>query len=186
MILALSPRESTTKEMTVQILTASRRFPVLFIAAILCWLPASPACAFERGSSNIGLTLGSGRALDQTYTVIGGRIGYYLADGFEVALAAEAWTDNEPDILKLTPEARYVWFQNRSFKPYAGAFLSRTLYDGLPDANTYGAKGGVYLQVGPNAHVGLGVVYERIESCDSATYGDCDQIYPEVAFSVKF
>lgn len=156
-------------------------------AAVIAFLSAwTPAWAFERGSANVGLTIGAGRALDRTYTVIGARVGYYVADGFEAALAAEAWTDNDPKILKVTPEMRYVWYQNQTFKPYAGLFLSRTLYDGLPDANTFGAKGGAYVQVGPNAHLGVGIVYERVESCNSATYGDCDQLYPEVAFSVKF
>jgi hypothetical protein len=149
-------------------------------------LTASHAFAFDRGSSNIGFTLGAGRALDRTYTVIGARLGYFLADGLEVALAGEFWTDNDPDIYKITPEARYVWYQNRKFKPYGGVFLSRTLYDGLPDQNTYGAKGGAYWQVSPNAYVGLGLVYERVESCDAATYGDCDQLYPEAAFTVRF
>ena len=153
-------------------------------ATALCMPP--PALAFEKGSSNIAITLGSGRALERTYTVIGGRYGYYIADGFEFALSAEFWTDNDPDITKVSPEARYVWYDLSPVKPYIGGFLSRTLYDGLPDRNTYGVKGGVYFQVGSNAHVGVGLVYERLESCDAATYGDCDQIYPEAAFSVRF
>jgi hypothetical protein len=167
--------------------SALRRISATFVAAVIVLLFAwTPAWAFERGSSNIGLTIGAGRALDKTYTVFGGRLGYYLADGFEAAISAEAWTDNDPDIWKVTPELRYVWYQNQKFKPYGGVFVSRTLYDGLPDANTYGAKGGAYLQVGPNAYLGIGAVYERVESCDSATYGDCDQFYPEVMFSVRF
>jgi hypothetical protein len=88
--------------------------------------------------------------------------------------------------MKFSPEARYVWYGLSPVKPYVGGFLSRTMYDGLPDRNTYGAKGGVYFQVGSNAHVGVGLVYERLESCNSATYGDCDQIYPEAAFLVRF
>lgn len=144
------------------------------------------ALAFDKGTSSIAITVSSGRALDQTYTVIGARLGHYIADGFELAVGAEFWTDNDPDIFKLTPEARYVWYGMGTIKPYAGAFLSRTMYDGLPDRNTYGAKGGAYMQVGRNAHLGLGLVYERVESCDRATYRDCDQLYPEVAFNVRF
>jgi hypothetical protein len=159
---------------------------VLFFAAAAALAAAMPARAFDKGSSNIGLTVSSGRALDQTYTVIGARLGYFIADGFETAFGAEIWTGADPHITKLTPEVRYVWFQAQQFKPYAGAFVSRTLYDGLPDKNTYGAKAGAYLQVGSNAYLSAGVVYEQINSCDSATYGDCNQFYPEFAFHVRF
>jgi len=148
-------------------------------------LPHS-ALAFDKGTSSIAITVSAGRALDRTYTVIGGRLGHYVADGFELAIGAEFWTDNDPDIFKLTPEARYVWSGMGTIKPYAGGFLSRTMYNGLPDRNTYGARGGAYFQVGPNAHVATGLVYERVESCDSATYRDCDQFYPEIAFNVRF
>jgi hypothetical protein len=158
----------------------------LTLAAVAAFGFGSPASAFDKGASNIAITLGSGRALDRTYTVIGARYGYYIADGFELGLAAEFWTDNDPDIMKFTPEARYVWYRQGKLKPYVGGFLSRTMYDGLPDRNTYGAKGGVYFEVSPNAHVGLGVVYERVESCDKATYADCEQLYPEAAFVVRF
>ena len=158
----------------------------LLAALAVCLAVPRPALAFERGTSSISITLGAGRAVDRTYTVIGGRIGHYVADGFELALGAEFWTDNDPDIFKITPEARYVWYGLSPAKPYAAGFVSRTMYNGLPDRNTYGAKGGVYFQVGPNAHVGVGAVYERVESCERSTYRDCDQLYPEVAFSVKF
>ncbi len=158
----------------------------LMLLSALSLGSASSVLAFDKGTSNFAITLGAGRALDRTYTVIGGRVGHYIADGFELAFSGEFWTDNDPDIMKFTPEARYVWYGLSPVKPYAGGFLSRTMYDGLPDRNTYGAKGGVYFQVGPNAHLGVGLVYERVESCDRATYGDCDQIYPEAAFSVRF
>lgn len=162
------------------------RLSVLLLAATAVLAVPHAALAFERGTSNISITLGAGRAVDRTYTVIGGRIGHYIADGFEFAVAAEFWTDNDPDIFKITPEARYVWYGLAPAKPYVGGFVSRTMYNGLPDRNTYGAKGGVYFQVGPNAHLGVGVVYERVESCDRSTYRDCDQLYPEAAFSVRF
>jgi hypothetical protein len=159
---------------------------VLFVVAVIALTAASPVRAFDKGSSNIGLTVASGRALDRTYTVFGARLGYFIADGFETAFGAEVWTGNDPHITKLTPEVRYVWFQSQQFKPYAGAFVSRTLYDGLPDKNSYGAKAGAYLQVGSNAYVSAGLVYEQINSCDNATYGDCNQFYPEFTFHVRF
>ncbi|MSQ18447.1 MAG: hypothetical protein EXR39_02525 [Betaproteobacteria bacterium] len=64
----------------------------------------------------------------------------------------------------MVPELRYVYSRAETVKPYGGIFLSRTLYDGLPDRYTYGAKGGAYVTFHANAHLGLGVAYERIES----------------------
>jgi hypothetical protein len=155
------------------------------VLAMLLVAP-KPAAAFDQGSSNIGITLGAGRALDRDYTVIGGRVGHFVADGFELALSGELWRGNDPDIYKLTPEVRYVWYMMSPVQPYVGGFYSRTVYDGLPDRNSYGAKGGVYFSVSHNASLAVGLVHERIESCSSATYRNCSQTYPEVAFNVRF
>ena len=156
------------------------------VVALALGTAVSPTAAFDRGSSNIGITLGAGRALDRDYTVVGGRFGYYAADGFEVALAGELWRGNDPDIYKLTPEVRYVWYQLAPVQPYVGGFYSRTVYDGLPDRNSYGAKGGAYFAVSHNASLGVGLVYEHIENCQRATYRNCSQTYPEVGFHVRF
>jgi hypothetical protein len=149
-------------------------------------IAATPTFAFQSGTGTASFTLGAGRALDQSYTVIGGRLGYFWADGLEFAVSGEAWRDNKPRIYKFTPEARYVWFAAEPVKPYIGGFVSRTMYSGLPDRNTYGVKGGGYFAVSPNANVSVGLVYEKITSCDSRTYRDCSQLYPEAAFHVRF
>ena len=163
------------------------RLRVTFLlAAALLAFAASPVFAFQAGSGTVSFTLGAGRALDQSYTVIGGRLGYFWADGLEFAVSAEAWRDNKPRIYKFTPEARYIWFTAEPVKPYIGGFVSRTMYSGLPDRNTYGVKGGGYFAVSPNANVSIGLVYEKITSCDSRTYRDCSQLYPEAAFHVRF
>ena len=145
-----------------------------------------PAAAFEKGSSNLAITFGAGRALGRDYTVIGGRVGHYVADGFELAFTGELWRGNDPDIFKLTPEVRYVWFMMSPVQPYVGGFYSRTVYDGIPDRNSYGAKGGVYFSVSHNASLAVGLVHERIQSCTNSTYVDCSQTYPEIAFHVRF
>lgn len=162
------------------------RIGTLLAAAALGMMTALPAAAFDKGSANIGITLGAGRALDRDYTVIGGRLGYYVADGFELAFAGELWRGNSPNIYKLTPEVRYVWYMLDPVKPYVGGFYSRTFYDGLPDRNSYGVKGGAYFAVSHNANLGVGLVYERIENCQSATYRNCSQTYPEISFQATF
>lgn len=156
------------------------------LGAALCILMIQPAAAFDKGSSNIGINLGAGRALDRDYTVLGARLGYYLADGFELAFGAEIWRGNDPSIYKLTPEVRYVWYMLSPVQPYAGGFYSRTVYNGLPDRNSYGVKGGAYFPVSHNASLGVGLVHERIESCQTATYRECSQTYPEISFNVRF
>lgn len=166
---------------------ARSRLRIAMLTAFIASLAtALPAAAFDKGSADIGITLGAGRALDRTYTVVGGRLGYFVADGFELAVSGEMWRGNDPNIYKLTPEVRYVWYMIEPFKPYIGGFYSRTFYDNLPDRNSYGAKGGAYFSVSPNASVGVGLVYERVENCQSTTYRDCSQTYPEVAFQARF
>lgn len=155
-------------------------------ALLLVLFHSTSALALGQGSSTIGVTLGSGSALDRTYTVIGARLGYFVADGFEFSVGGELWRGNDPDIYKITPEIRYVWFHLPGVKPYVGGFYSRTVYDGLPDRNTYGVKGGAYFPISPNAHLSAGLVYEKIEACTTAVYIDCSQIYPEFSLNVSF
>lgn len=159
---------------------------IAFVMAIASVTLANPAHALRQGTTNLGFGISSGRALDQTYTVIGMRLGYYVADGLEFAIGGELWRGDDPDIYKISPELRYVWFDLPNIKPYVGAFYARTIYDGLSDRNTYGMKGGVYMRVSPNAHLGAGLVYERIESCDVSVYKDCSELYPELSFNVSF
>ena len=156
------------------------------LASIMLGVAVTPAWALDQGSTSVGVSLGSGRTLGQTYTVLGARLGYFIADGFEFAVAGEMWRGSDPDLYKISPEVRYIWFNLPRLKPYAGAFYSRAIYDGLPDRNTYGAKGGVYLPVSTNAHLAAGLVYERIEACSIAIYSDCSAVYPEFSFVVSF
>lgn len=169
---------------------AEKSRPAVLFAAFLT-LAASfalvqPAAAYDKGSSNIGITIGAGRALGRDYTVVGARLGHYVADGFELGFSGELWRGNDPDIYKLTPEVRYVWYMMSPVQPYVGGFYSRTIYDGIPDRNSYGVKGGAYFSVSHNATLGVGLVHERIESCTNSTYVDCSQTYPEIAFHVRF
>ena len=144
------------------------------------------AQAFDQGSSSISISLGAGKQLDQDYTVLAGRYGYYFVREFEGSLTIEAWRGNDPAIYKIVPELRYVYARMFPIKPYVGLFISRTLYQGLTDRNTYGAKIGAYFTLNPNAHLAIGAVTERIESCDTSVYRDCRQVYPEVGLHFTF
>jgi len=156
---------------------------VLVLAAV----PFASAQSFEKGTSSVTLMLGAGRQLDRDYTIISGRFGYYFVREFEAAVGVEAWRGNDPLIYKIIPELRYVYSASRPFQPYVGMFVSRTIYQGgPPDVNTYGGKAGLYFTLNPNAHLGVGFIYERIESCDPAVYRDCRQTYPEASLHFTF
>jgi hypothetical protein len=159
--------------------------PAVFLAVLLL-VPPAPARAFEDGTSGLSISLGAGKQLDRGYTVLSGRYGYYVVREFEASLAFEAWRGNDPAIYKVVPELRYVYSQAAPIKPYFGIFLARTFYDGLPDRNSFGGKTGGYLTLNRGAHLGLGVVYERIEGCNEGTYRKCRQLYPEVAVHFTF
>lgn len=178
--------ESSSGSARTIILQKTLKLLITMVTVMASFAITAPAHALKQGTTNIGFGLSTGRALNQTYTVIGLRLGHYFADGLEFAVNGELWRGEDPDIYKIAPEVRYVWFDLPSVKPYIGAFYARTIYDGLADRNSYGLKGGVYMRVSSNAHLGAGLVYERIESCNPAIYKDCSELYPEVSFNVSF
>jgi hypothetical protein len=70
--------------------------------------------------------------------------------------------------------------------PYVGGFYRRAYVDGLPDINSVGARAGVYLNAGRNAYIGIGAVYESYVDCSKTVYRSCDDVYPEVSFTIAF
>jgi hypothetical protein len=161
---------------------------VLLIGAALTCFPAQVLAAepFGRGNTTGSIYVGAGRALDREYTTLGGTLGYMVAEGLMLGVSAEMWLGNEPDIYKFTPEVRYTFTHVAPVKPYVGAFVSRTIYDGPPDRNTYGARGGIYMPVSANAAFNVGLVYEKISGCNASTYNDCSQLYPEAGVLFSF
>jgi hypothetical protein len=78
------------------------------------------------------------------------------------------------------------YVQSQTLKPYVGAFYRRAYVDGLPDINSTGARAGVYFSAGRNAYLGIGAVYESYIDCNESVYSSCDDIYPEVSFTIAF
>ena len=161
---------------------------VLLIGALLTSFSAQIRAAepFARGNTTGSIYLGAGRALDREYTTLGGTLGYMVSEGLMLGVSAEMWFGNEPDIYKFTPEVRYTFTNLAKVKPYVGAFVSRTIYDGPPDTNTYGARGGIYMPFSSNAAFNVGVVYEKVSDCNEAIYNDCSQLYPEAGVLFSF
>jgi hypothetical protein len=164
---------------------SAKRAPVFLLFAALS-AACAQAPAAEQGASSFGLTLAPGRQLDQTYTVLAGRYGYYFADDFEGSIGLEAWRGKDPSLYKIVPELRYTAPTNPRAKPYGALFVSRTFYDGLPDKNTFGGRLGFAFTINRGASLGVGIVHERISGCDAATYRKCNQTWPEVGLSFSY
>jgi len=165
---------------------SAKRALVHFLFAAVSAAACVEAHAADQGSSSFGLTLAPWRQLDQTYTVLSGRIGHYFADDFEGSLGLEAWRGKDPSIYKVVPEIRYTMPLNPRARPYGALFVTRTFYDGLPDKNTFGARLGFAFTVNRGASLGVGIVTERISGCDSATYRKCSDTWPEIGLSFSY
>ena len=160
--------------------------------AAICTLPAaaqaqvSVADAFSKGRLHGIVTAGSGSAFNETYLVLGAGVSYFVLDGLSVGLSLEAWRNADPSLTKLTPSIQYVFYQVPAIKPYLGAFYRRTYISGLDDLNSYGARAGAYFQLGRNAFLGVGGVYETYSDCRESTYRSCSDTYPEVSLTFAF
>src|SRR6267378_3428406 len=118
----------------------------LAAVAIFASPPAAAAdvgAAFSRGSTQVGVTGGTGYAFDQSYFVLGVGVGYYLFDGLSIGLSLESWTGSDPKMLKVTPSVQYVFRQVPVVKPYVGVFYRRAYVDGLPDIDSVGGRAGL-------------------------------------------
>jgi hypothetical protein len=166
-------------------MSALRLLPALVLAVLLA-APLAPARAVEQGANSLNISIAPGRQLDQTYTVVSARYGYYFVEDFEGSIGLEAWRGKDPALYKVVPELRYVYPASPRAQPYVALFLTRTLYDDLPDRNTYGGRLGFFFTLNRGARLGVGMVHERIEGCDAATYRACRQNYPEVGLHFTF
>ncbi len=142
--------------------------------------------SFGQGRTQLSVFGGSGSAFRQDYFVLGVGANYYVFQGLGLGLHFESWFGNSPDIYKLTPSVQYVFTQVPSVKPYVGVFYRRVFIENFSDLNSVGMRGGAYLPVGPNMHLGLGGVYESYLDCDESTFDSCDELYPEISFTVSF
>jgi opacity protein-like surface antigen len=160
------------------------------LAAAACAF-AAPAMAqnvgvaggFSKGKTHLIGTIGTGYAFDESYLVLGLGASYYLFDGFNVGLFYESWTGSIEDD-QITPSVRASI--RSTVKPYVGAFYRRSSIDGLKDLDSVGGRAGAYLQVGRNAYLGLGAVYESYIDCNTSTYHKCDSTYGEVSLTFAF
>jgi hypothetical protein len=141
---------------------------------------------FGRGRLRLSAYGGAAGALDQTYALLGIGAGYFIANGLEVGVDGEGWFGNDPTIYKVTPQIRYVLYRMERLNPYVGAFYRRTMYEGITDLDSYGARVGAYLPLGGRGYAGFGYVFEKLAECDDRIYSSCSSEYPEISFSIGF
>jgi len=162
------------------------------VTVVLATISGAPAMAadvagvFSKGRTHLAVVVGNGYAFDESYTVLGAGVSYYLADGFNIGLYAESWTGGDPGIYKITPSVQYVFYQVPHVSPYLGAFYRRSYIDGLEDLNSVGGRAGVYIAAGRNAFIGAGAVYESYLDCNTTIYSECSNTYPELSFTFAF
>ena len=142
--------------------------------------------SFGQGRTQLSVFGGGGSAFSQSYLVLGVGANYYVLEGLGLGLSFESWLGNTPGIYKLTPSVQYVFTQVPSVHPYVGVFFRRVFIENLSDLNAVGVRGGAYLPVGPNMHIGLGGVYESYQDCNESTYHSCSELYPEISFTFSF
>jgi hypothetical protein len=164
-------------------------FALAACAALLTVAPpaaAQNAGAFSAGRKEVMITGGSGSAFNDTYLILGVGAAYYVLDGLNVGLSAQAWFGGDPGVYNVTPSIEYVFHQIPKVKPYVGAFYRRTFIDGRSDLNSTGLRAGVYVEAGRNNYLGLGVVHQSFSDCSANIYIKCDSDYVEATFKFAF
>ena len=161
---------------------------IYIVCAILLGAAAADAQAgpFDKGARRASLVVGSGYTLNENYVILGLGVGYFVLDGLELGLDGQAWVGGDPDIYKLKPQVTYVVPTRSRLRPYAGAFYSRIFIAGYDDLDTAGARGGVLFTSDGRWFMGVGAVYESYLDCDKDVYSSCDDVYPEITFSITF
>lgn len=162
------------------------------LVIVLLVLPAFPANAagkgwmFEQGRTHFSLEGGSGYAFNNSYLVVGVGVSHYVLDGLGVGLSVESWSGSDPGIVKYSPFVQYVFNRMSSVQPYVGGFFRHTVFGGLPSINSVGGRAGVYIPVGRNAYVSVGLVHESYLDCRETIYHSCGSTYSDLGFIFGF
>jgi hypothetical protein len=159
----------------------------VMLLATLAWPDTARAVDFEKGTTNVLLSVGFGSAAGDSYYSIGAGIGYYLFNGFAAGISAESRQGLEPDLTKVTPWLEYAFGLSSTVRPYVGAFYRHTSVSGYDDYETWGYRGGLYVRAGRNVWGYAGLVQEELIDCNGlpATVS-CSDTYSEVGVVFSF
>jgi len=130
----------------------------------------------------LGVSAGVGRAYDQTYYQLGGRVGYDVGFGLTPEVGLAYWGGATPSFVQLSPGLTW-YFPLPVLRPYLGGFYAHDFVsDGLPDQDGIGVRGGIGLLGAGPLSINVGVAYERRLSCPA----DCDTWWPEASAGLAF
>jgi hypothetical protein len=142
---------------------------------------------FAQGELQLTLAMGLKSTLTDSYVLVGGGVGYYVLDGFELGVDYQAWAFGDPTLHQLGPEVRYVLHFVHTVKPYVGGFYRHTFVKGYADHDGIGVRAGLYYSPETaRAYFGGGFVYEHLLDCARDELLQCDGAYPEASFGVSF
>jgi hypothetical protein len=146
--------------------------------------PPRPRTPFDQGRFGLSAGAGSQTTFGKSYFAIGAGAGYFVLDGLELGLGAQFHWGDGPNILRTTPEIRYVvqpLVGKFPLIPYAAVFYSHWFIgQSNPDQDAIGTRGGL-LYVSGSVILGLGVAYERIVSSCST---NCNLVYPDLTIAI--
>lgn len=143
---------------------------------------------FDKGQSDVGVSIGAGSSLGNTYTIFGLNASYFVIDNLNVGLSYRGWFGSTPTQNELALSTNYFLPLNEKFHPYAGLFIKKTFISETSltserDFESYGARGGVAMVLNKNSYVSLGYAYEQ-GNCSGNI--ECSTSYPEVVFALSF
>jgi hypothetical protein len=148
--------------------------------------PRPDTLPFQQGAVGLALTVATAFEGDNEYLILGGGLGFYVANGFQIGIDGALWVFDSPTIGTVTPKVEYVLSPIPIIKPYLGGFFRHYIVgDGRDDFQSAGGRAGAYIVPGDAAYFGFGALYEHQLDCGRRVI-PCDQWYPEITVAVSF
>lgn len=155
---------------------------VLFVVLLLSTM--LQAEIFDKGRSNVGVSIGAGTSFGETYTILGVNANYFVLDNLNVGLSYRGWFGATPSQNELSLSTNYFIPLDAKIHPYIGAFAKKLFISDMRDFESLGARGGVAVVMSKNSFVSVGYAYEQYLNCPDAF--ECTNSYPEVIFALSF
>jgi len=141
--------------------------------------------AFSAGNKHMGFQLGTQTNFNNTYTVLGVNVNYFVIDNLSIGASYQAFLGSDPQINDITvPVTYYIPMENTAYRPYLGAFYNQRFMDNsaFEDYSILGGRLGISMATSLNSFVSLGWVQEFSNSNKNIeTKG-----YPEVTAGFAF
>ena len=155
----------------------------VFVLSSLISTSLLQADLYEKGSKEIGLSVGTGSASFgyrvNNYTILGLSGKYYVYDGLSVGLGYRGWFGANPAIHQITVPVTYFAPLSEKVRPYIGSFYRYNIIeDPFKNYHSSGLRTGLSILSGETSYLSFGWVEEYSEYDNSG--------YPEVAFGFSF